>query len=59
MDNFISQFFRLVIVFKCYIVYWTNDKGVYHETETLTLVVSYSFQDIKNEMDKFHPMKLI
>jgi hypothetical protein len=56
VDSFISQFFRLVTAFMCYKVYWPNDQeGVYHETKSLTMIVSHDFQDIGNELDKFHP----
>jgi hypothetical protein len=56
VDSFISQFPRLVTVFKFYKVYWSNDqKGVYHEMKSLTMIVSHSFQDIRNELDNFYP----
>jgi hypothetical protein len=55
VDIFISQFSRLVTAFKCYKVYWPIDQeGVCHEMKSLTIVVSHSFQDIGNEMDRFH-----
>jgi hypothetical protein len=57
--SFISQFSRLVNVFKCYKVYSSNDQnGVYHETKLLKMVVSHSFQDIGNELNKFHLYKI-
>jgi hypothetical protein len=31
IDNFISQFFWLATIFKCYKVYWPNNQGVCHE----------------------------
>jgi hypothetical protein len=44
MDSFISRFSRLVIAFKCYKIYWTNEQeGVYHETKSLIIEVSHSF----------------
>jgi hypothetical protein len=44
VDSFISQFSRLVTAFKFYKVYWSNDQeGVYHETKSLTMIVSHSF----------------
>jgi hypothetical protein len=55
VDSFISQFPRLVTVFKCYKVLQPNDQErVCHEMKSLTLVVSHSFQDIRNELDQFH-----
>jgi hypothetical protein len=52
VDNFISQFTRLNIVFKCYKVYLPNNKErVYHKIKSLTMIVSHSFQGIKNELE--------
>jgi D-serine dehydratase len=56
VDHFISQFPRLATTFKCYKVYWPNDQErIFHETKSLTMVASQSFQDIGNELDRFHP----
>jgi hypothetical protein len=40
--SFISQFSILTTIFKCYKVYWSTDQErVYHETESLTVLVSH------------------
>jgi hypothetical protein len=55
VDSFISQFPKLVTVFKCYKVYWSNDQDkICYETKSLKMIVLYSFQYIGNELDQFY-----
>jgi hypothetical protein len=44
------------MTFKSYRILWPNNQdGRYHETKSLIVVVSPSFQNIENELNGFHP----